>query len=198
MKKIETIWHHILFQALEGRYKHTQQSLASEFSYSLSTVNHALRAPTQMGAIRKTSKFFVLENFDKLLYYWASIRNVEKDILYKTYVDARIAEIEGMVPPKSIYAGYSAAKKLLGEPPADYSKVYFYSAETDLGQVKARFPLNSERESNMFVLKMPPVMPRYGQITTIPQTFVDIWNFRDWYGKDFIRSLETKIYAILS
>ena len=198
MKKIETIWHHILIEALQGRYKHTQKEFAEEFSYSLSTVHHSLKAVSYMGAVRKTSKFFVLEDFDKLLYYWASIRNLEKDILYKAYVDLPVYQIEGLILSGSVYAGYSAAKKILTESPADYSKVYFYISEGRVEEAKARFPLSTGREPNVFVLKMPDSMPRYGQVTTLPQTFVDIWNFRDWYSKDFVHSLETKIHAILS
>jgi hypothetical protein len=36
-------------------------------------------------------------------------------------------------------------------------------------------------------------MKRFGPVTTLPQTFVDIWNLKDWYGQDFIKRLEEKI-----
>jgi len=198
MKKIETIWHHLLFSALQGNYKHTQTELAERFSYSLSTVNHALSIPTSIGAIRKTSRFFVLNDFTKFLYYWASVRNFEKDIIYSTYYNASVTEIEGLINPESIYACYSAGRKILIEAPADYSKVYFYIPENLLDKVKQRFPLTPKKEPNIFVLKMPQFMPTYGNVTTLSQTFVDIWNLRDWYGKDFVKSLEEKIEGILS
>src|SRR3989339_19156 len=160
MKKIETIWHHILWSALEKRqFKHTQKSLAEFFGYSLSTVNHALTVPSQTGAIRKETKFFVLADFKKLLYYWASIRNLEKDIIYKTNYEASIPEIEGLLPASAIYAGYSAG---------------------------------------LFILKASPTTKKYGAITPLPQTFVDIWNLKDWYGQDFIKKLTEKIDGILS
>jgi hypothetical protein len=41
-------------------------------------------------------------------------------------------------------------------------------------------------------------MAKYGPVTTLPQTFVDIWNLKDWYGQEFIKRLEEKINAILS
>lgn len=199
MRKIETIWQHILYRALERKqYKHTQKELASLFDYSLSTVHHALGVPAKMGALRKTSKFFVLEDFEKLLYYWGSVRNLEADLLYNTYLAAPVLEIEGLVLPGSIYAGYSAARRLLGEPPSDYAKVYFYISQDRLNEVVQRFPRNSQREANIFALKMPVVMPQYGAVTTLPQTFVDIWNMRDWYSRDFTRSLKEKIDGLLS
>lgn len=199
MKKIETIWHHLLFEALDTkRFKHTQQELANSFGYSLSTVNHALRIPTEMGAIRKTSKFFILEDYRKLLYYWASVRSLEKDVIYKTYVDEPVREIESLVLPEAVFAGYTAATFILEEAPADYTKVYFYFNPHQLEKVTQRFKYEEGNAANLFVLKMPDVMRQYGNITTIPQTFVDIWNLKDWYAKDFVASLEVKINAILS
>lgn len=199
MKKIETVWHHILWLALtERQFKHTQQSLAKFFGYSLSTINHALTAPTQLGAIRKESKFFVLENFQKLLYYWASIRNLENDLIYQTYFRADILEIEGLLLPESIYAGYSAGRRILKEAPADYSKVYCYFSEADITKVKERFPENKEKPANLFVLKQHLAMKNYGLVTTLPQTFVDIWNLKDWFSRDFTQKLEEKINGILS
>lgn len=199
MKKIETVWHHILLEAAtQRRFQLTQQELARRFGYSLSTIHHALRVPTEMGAIRKTGKAFVLHDFKKLLYYWASIRNLPRDVLYATTTDAPIREIEGLALPGSLYGAYSAAKRLLGEPPADYSKVYFYIAAHDLAAFQRRFPPSPRPPANTFALKMPLSLPPYGPVTTLVQTFVDVWNLGDWYARDFLRALEEKIDALLS
>lgn len=200
MKKIETIWHHLLWSALaEKQFKHTQQELAKIFAYSLSTVNYALSIPSQIGAVRKESKFFVLQDFFKLLYYWGSLRNLNKDLIYQTYVAGPVLETEGMVPAESVYAGYSAARLLLGEAPADYDKVHLYFPVEQLVKIKERFPLSGEKKpANLFVYKFHSQMNRYGSFTTLPQTFVDIWNLKDWYSRDFIQALEEKIHGILS
>lgn len=198
MKKIETIWHHLLYVALKKKqFKHTQQELAKSFGYSLSTINHALNVPSQIGAVRKETKFFVLEDFKKLLYYWASVRGLKNQIIYQTQNDLTVFQREGLVPAEAIYAGYSAAGKLLKEPAADYDKVYFYLAENKLDEAKRRFPL-IKGAPNLFVLEMPKTMPQYGKITTLPQTFVDIWNLKDWYSHDFTKALEEKMYELLS
>lgn len=199
MKKIETIWHYILFCALqEKKFQFTQKEMALKFGYSLSTVNYSLEEPTQIGAIRKEGRFFVLENFQKLLYYWASKRNLSRDILYQTYYKASVTEIEGLVPANSFYACYSAARKILGEPPADYSSVYCYIYEKDLNLFKERFLPNVDQLPNVFALKAHETMAEYGLVTTLPQTFVDIWNLKDWYSQEFTKRLEEKINAILS
>ena len=199
MRKIETVWHQILLEALTTRrFQLTQQELARRFGYSLSTIHHALRVPTEMGAIRKTGKAFVLQDFKKLLYFWASVRAFHRDVLYATASDAPIREIEVSAIPDSVYGAYSAAKRLLGEPPADYSKVYFYIAPQDLATFQRRFPPSSGPPANTFALKMAAVMPQYGATTTLVQTFVDLWNLSDWYAREFTRAIEEKMDALLS
>lgn len=54
------------------------------------------------------------------------------------------SKIEGFIPSGAIFGGYSAGKRILLPPPADYSQVYFYLLEKDLDQAKDRFP-----ESNL-------------------------------------------------
>lgn len=199
MRKIETIWHYLLFSALEAKkYRYTQQEIAQKFAYSLSTVNFALKAPAEIGAIRKETKFFVLADFKKLLYFWASQRNLSRDIIYRTYSPAAITEIEGLIPAGAIYACYSAARRILGEPPADYSAVHCYADEKILPEFKKRFPAGRKHEPNVVILKALKTMEEYGGLTTLPQTFVDIWNLKDWYSRDFIERLEQKIDAVLS
>lgn len=199
MLKIETIWHHILYLAIEkGQFQGTQKVLAQELNYSLSTVNSAIRQAADIGAIDLSSRFFVLRDVKKLLYFWATHRNLKKDIIYQTYVDEPVLEIEGIIPDGAILAGYSAARNILGEAPADYSKVYFYFDKARVDMLKGRFPKVKSDNFNFFVLELFPKQPKYGLVTTLPQTFVDLWNFSDWYAKDFLNEIERKIDGLLS
>lgn len=200
MKKIETIWHRLLWEALENKvYKHTQINLARHFRYSLSTVNLAVKKLSQIGAVRIEGKFFVVTDFKKILFYWATHRKLDNDVIYKTSLDLPVSEIEGLIPPTAIFAGFSAARRLLTESPSDYSKVFFYLDQKDLVLAQKRFPQNNKRaQNNIFILKSYPGQIKYGQLTTLPQTFVDIWGLPDWYAKDFIAALEEKIDGLLS
>lgn len=201
MKKIETLWHHILYEALmHKQFKFTQQELAAQFSYSLSTVHHALAVPTRIGAIRKESKFFVLAHYMKLLLYWASVRNLSNNIRYSTYYEGPILTAESELPGGGIYGGYKAAKHMLGTAPADYDKIYYYYDDPE--DFKRRFPPNHRRPDNIFVLSLPngdDYIDRYPVgSTSLPHTFVDIWNMSDWFAADYIRALEEKIHGLLS
>jgi len=128
MKKIEIIWRELLYQAIEKRTRQfTQKEVAAKFGFSTSTVFQALKAPRKMGAVRVSGRFFVLEDPEKLLYHWASIRNPGKEIILSGRVELPLYEIEGRMPPNIVYGGFSAARTLLGgEVPADYDKVYVY------------------------------------------------------------------------
>lgn len=198
MKKIETIWSYLLTQALEKQiYKHTQKDLASYFGYSLSTVNLAVKQLAQIGSLEINGKYFVIRDVKKILYYWACHRNLQKSILYETYVDVSIQELEGLIPPEAIFAGYSSAKYILNESPSDYSKVYIYINENELDKVKDRFP-KIGKAPNLIILKSYPKLIEYGNYTNIAQTFVDIWNMNDWYAKEFLIGLERRIDGLLS
>lgn len=202
MKKIETIWHHLLFAALESRqFEHTQQDLAAQFGFSTSTIHHALEVPTSIGAIQKFGKHFSLTNFQKLLYYWASMRKLEDDIALSFYIDKPVRELESLVPPEAIYAGYSAYRLRFTEPAGDYNKVHFYLPAFKKADLLARFDADAKDiksdNPNIIILKKPVFMENYGKITTIPQTFVDIWNLPDWYSVEFINGLKEKMQTLL-
>lgn len=198
MKKIETIWHHIIWSVLEkGVFKFTQKEITEHFGYSSSTVNLAVKQLSLVGAIDLGSKFFVVKDAKKILLYWATHRNIQKNIIYETYVDQPIQEIEGLLPAEVIFGGYTAVKYILKEPPSDYSRIYFYINEEKIEEVKKRFP-KINNSSNVIVLKAYPKQSIYGKSTSLPQTFVDIWNMNDWYAKDFLEGLERKIDGLLS
>jgi len=196
MKKIEIIWRELLFESIErGRREFTQKQLAQKFDFSTSTVFQALKAPRKMGAVRVSGRNFVLEDPEKLLYHWASVRDLDKDTIFKARIDLPIFEIEGRMPPEVIFAGYKAAREILaGASAADYDRVYVYSESVE--GLRERFEFKKGRE-NLIVLKADKFMSSYGQTTTLAQTFVDLWNLSDWYAREFLRSLKEKINELL-
>ena len=199
MKKIETIWHHILQNAVSERaFKHTQKAIAEKFGYSVSTVHHALRIPSEIGAVRKSGKFFVLQDFTKLLYYWASVRSLKRDTLIVLQCDESMRELEGRALPNSIFGGYAAATHHLVEPPADYSKTIFYIKEKEISNFEHRFAGKKDKNGNVIALKMPDALSGARPYTSLPWTFVDLWNMHDWYARDFCKALEEKMHEIIS
>lgn len=193
MNKKEQIWRFILQKAINGRqFEFTQKDIAATLKISLSTVFNALKIPRLQGAVKVTGRNFSLVDMEKLLYIWATQRNIEKEIIYQTHNDAGAKEIEGMMPAGVIFAAYSAYRQKYGEAPADYDKVYVYAGKSVLEEIKKRFP-KRPGEANLFVFKSDAALEMYGSIAPESQIFSDLWNLKDWYAKDFLNRLKEKL-----
>ena len=191
MKRAEEVYREILFQSMEKKKNNlTQSYLANALNISLSGINLALNPLKSMGAVRINQRNFDVIDKKKILYYWASARNIEKDIVYKTRVEKKISKIESEMPSNVTYGAYSAYKFRFNDVPADYSEVYVYS--DDIEEIEKRFPKNN-KQPNLFVLKKDTNMKEI----TVAQIFVDLWNLKEWYAKDFLKAMEKKINGLL-
>jgi len=191
MKRAEEIYREILFQSMEKKKNNlTQADIANALNISLSIVNSSLKPLTRMNAIKIRRRGFDVIDKRKILYYWASTRNVEKDIIYKTRVESPVKKIESEMPKDVIYSAYSAYKFKFKDIPADYSEVYVYSS--DIKEIEKRFSENN-KNPNLFVLKKDINMKEI----TIAQIFVDLWNIREWYAKEFLKAMEEKVNGLL-
>lgn len=191
MKKIEYVYRELLYQAIEKNNRKTSQSeLSKILGLSLSVVNFAIRNLVKMNAVKINLRSLEIIDPKKILYYWASVRNIEKDIIYKTRINDSVRKIESEMPSNIIFAVYSGYKFKFNSVPADYSEVYVYGDE----EIKKRFK-EHKNIPNLFILKKDELMDRYK--INYAQLFVDLWNIKEWYAKDFLKELEEKINGIL-
>lgn len=198
MLKKEIIWREILYQRMEKKVNKFQQNkLAEKFKFSLSTINNALKIPRKAGAIKVTGRFFILENPEKMLYLWATFRDPKKDIIYQTFSDKSIKEIEALMPQKIIFGGYFAFLENFHSTPADYDKVYVYLEKKYLSDFKKRFPFKKGMP-NIIVLEADKLLKKYGKIIPVCQNFVDIWNFPEWYAQDFYKEFKERLCNIIT
>jgi len=190
MRKIEQVYREILYQAMEkGKGKMTQFELSKELGISLSVVNIALKRLNEIGAVKIEKMGFRIINLSKILYLWASLRNLQKEILYKTRVEDNVRNIERNMPGV-VYGAYSAYKLKFNDVPADYSEIYVYA--NDINEIKKRFPKKEGRE-NLFVMKCDENLDKYGKKGSDAMIFVDLWNLKEWYASDFLKAIEQKI-----
>lgn len=186
MKNKERVYNEILTQFIEEKSnKFTQLGLSKKLEISISTVNNALKPLRKMGAIEVKQRSFRIIDYRKILLYWASIRNLEKEIIYSTYSDLSIKKIENSMPADAEYGCYSGYRFRFDDVPADYSEVYVYCDEKE---VEKRFP-KRKGPRNIFALK------KYGEVS-LAQLFVDLWNLKTWYAKEFVMALDKKIRRI--
>ncbi len=193
MKQTEIVYREILFQAIEKKNRTlTQAELAKTLNLSLSVINKAIKNIAAIGAVDINPRNFHIVDIRKILYYWASVRNLHKESIYTTRVALPVSAVEKNMPDDVVFGAYSAHKFLFNDVPADYSEIYVYG-DSDL---KKRFP-EQKGIPNLFVLKKDPCIERYGKKTTIAQTFVDLWNLKEWYAKEFITAMEERFHGIL-
>ena len=194
MKKKEWIYRQILYEAMEKKAnRFTQLKLSQKLNISLSTVNNALNPLEKMGAIDVGQMGFRIMDARKITLYWASIRNLQKDIIYATRADLPVSEIEKSMPSKTIYTAYSACKFKYSSVPADYSEVYVYADEGQCEKIAKRFP-KKEGPPNLFALKADFTLFSISKNNIAPlcQVYADLWNLRQWYAKEFVKYLEEK------
>ncbi len=189
MKRTEEVYREILYQAEKGNNVLTQKAISDKLNLSLSNVSNALVPLRRMGAIEVKKMCFHIINAKKILYHWASIRNLKKDIIYSTRAEKSVIEIEKSMPDSVTFTAYSGYRLKYNEASADYSEIYIYS--NDLDEIKKRFsaPKNTP---NIFVLKKDKNMDKYGKIATNANIFVDLWNLPQWYAQEFLKTLEQK------
>lgn len=195
MKKSEWIFREILFQCLEKKqFSQTQLSLSKKLGISLSTANNAIAPLEAMGAIIKMPRSFKIVDAKKILLMWATKRNLLKDITYQTRAEMPIEQIERNMPSGIVFGGYSAYKFRTKDVPADYSEVYVYANEAELTELKKRFPERSG-PPNIIVLKADEHLKETstGGTCSLANMFVDFWNMKTWYAKEFLQAIEKRI-----
>lgn len=184
---------------IKGENKFTQLELSRSLDISLSTVNNAVSNLSEINAVRVKNRSFEIIALDRLLLYWATHRNFNKDIIYTTRVDMPVKEIEGSMPDKVAYTCYTAYRFLYNDAPADYSEVYVYATEKGLSEIKRRFKY-SEGIPNLIALKTDTILEKNIEEKSLEkssvcagQMFVDLWNTKTWYAKDFVDALAKRL-----
>ncbi|MBI4114849.1 MAG: hypothetical protein HY445_03340 [Candidatus Niyogibacteria bacterium] len=195
MTKKEIIWREILVECRQNRkIKFTQKELAEKFGFSVSTVFNALKAPRAANSITVSGRFFILEDYRKLLYFWATERAFEKDIIYQSALQGSIKEVEAVMPPHVRFGLYSAFRMGYRKEPAEYDHLYVYAGKERVDAIRERIADKEFKSSspNFFVLESDSWLRTY-QDPIFEQIFVDIWNAPEWYAKDFLKELERDI-----
>lgn len=191
MLKIEFIWRELLYRSIEKKQPNFSiNELADRFSLSTSMVSHALHPLRELKIVEVGKTSSQVLDAEKLLFFWATRRRIEKDIIYKTYYPQDIFEIESLMPPQTTPTAYSACRLYLDINPSDYDKVYYYASNDE--EISKRFPQNKKNKINIHVLQKDKFLASYKTIP-IAQVFVDLWALPDWYAREFRDALLNKI-----
>ena len=163
----------------------TQAEISKEMDMSLSTVNRTVKKLEGMGAVEVSSRSLKSRDREKILLYMASMRDTEKDMVYRTRVNDSVRGIEKSMPGGVEFTAYTAYKFRYEDVPADYSEVYVYADEPGIEEIKNRFP-KKKGPPNLFVL-------RKEMKVNDALVFADLWNLKEWYAKEFTREMYDRI-----
>lgn len=182
MFKIEYIWRDLLDRTIEKKNPDfTITELAKKYTLSTSVVNHALIPLRALNIVKINKISSKVVDWERLLFFWATRRNLKKDIIYSTFSPLSGYDREGLMPPDVILTAFTAFRYLLNKTPADYDHVYFYSNKIE--KIAKRFPM-SKRLPNIFILKPDPYLLKSKKLG-LSQLFVDLWNLPEWYARNF-------------
>lgn len=199
MNKEEAILRDLLCKVLDGINKNTQLELSKTLGISLGMVNKTILKMSKIGAVRKEWRSFTVVDYKRMLLYWATNRNIEKDVVYSTRVNLPTREIERNLPDGILFTAYTGSRLSFGEAPSDYSEVWVYSGQELFKEIERRFPKN-DLPANLIVLRKDSLMhsntEKYSKnkvSVSIPQLYADLWNIPTWYSGEFVSHLERKM-----
>jgi hypothetical protein len=195
MKKVNQVLREILYRVYEQNESFmSQKSLAQVCGLSMDTVNRSVAKLNQFRAIEKKPLGFRVTEPKKVLTYWASTRNLARDITYSSYSPDSVSEIESDMPPGSIFTMFSGYRLKFNETPTHYEEVYVY-AKPD--EVRRRFPESKAERRNVFVLRPDPHLGRTSKdgAATLAQIYVDLWQLGGSPADRFILELEKRLEA---
>ena len=139
MFKQEILLREILCLSMNGMTGITQSQLSTSLRISLGMVNKTILKLRRMGSVRINTRNFNVIDCKRLLLYWATIRNIERDVVYSTRANLPVKEIERSLPPGAMFTAYSGVKLSFGEIPSDYSEVWVYADDVVTEEIQRRF-----------------------------------------------------------
>lgn len=195
MKKVNQVLREILYRVYERDESFmSQKSLAHACGLSMDTVNRVVAKLNQFRAIEKKPLGFRVIEPKKVLTYWATTRNLTKDILYSTYSPDSVPKIEGDMPRGTVFTAFSGYQRRFGNVPTHYDEVFVYA---DLDEVRRRFPESHAEKRDVFVLRSDPHLVRTSKdgVPPLAQIYVDLWQLGGGPANRFILELEKKFAA---
>ena len=195
MKKVNQVLREILYRVYERNESFmSQKSLAQACRLSMDTVNRLVAKLNQFRSIEKKPLGFRVTEPKKVLSYWASTRNLARDIIYSTYSPDSVSKIESEMPAGTISTAFSGYRLKFNKTPTHYEEVYVYA---DPDEVRRRFPESPAERKNVFVLRSDPHLARTSKDGAAPlaQIYVDLWQLGGSPADRFILELETKLEA---
>lgn len=191
LSKTEILWRHLLVEALErDNRRSTITDLSERFSMAPSTVHRALVVPREMGAVDTVRSGLVLRDPMRLLLHWAGTRRLSHDRPFKVHTGLAVGDIQDRLPPSAVPTGAAAYARRFRNDVADYAVVYCYHGEPAVAIASLPDDLG---EPDLVILEPDPFLSVYGDIASIPQTYVDLFATAGWQAQRFLHAMSERL-----
>lgn len=194
MKKSYRVLREVLYQVYEREEQFLSQKAISEAcGISIGSVNPLVTKLEGMGALQKRPLGFRVTDARKILLYWASTRDLAKDIVYRGHSPELPPRIEEEMPEDVIRTAYSGYRARFGDAPTDYEVVYVYGKPES---VKRRFKEEGDPK-NIVVLKSDEHLERLSKdgVAPLTQIYVDLWQLPPPANR-FVEELDRKLESV--
>ena len=186
MKKSEIFLIKLLEKCFKGAREFKQKDLSRELNISIGLINSTVKKLSEIGAVEIKRFSFNIIDLKKILLYSCVKRNISKDIIDSFYVDLPVKKIESLMPAEAVFTAYTAYRLYFNEAPANYGEVYAYIDKKRLSEIRKRFKTENKKP-NVFILRLDFSMKNK---VLLPLLYIDLWNLKEWYAKEFLNSLE--------
>lgn len=194
MKKEERILREILIGVKENKEIFFQKNLSKDCNVSIGLVNKVIKRLELQSSLQKKGKGFSVIDPNKILLYWATRRQIQKEINERYYIKASVETIEKTLPGCVIFTAFSAWRLLKGRVPADYREVYVFVPKNHEKMVKLWLKENkpSKGPENLFIIYTDDehlIKTSKENVAPIPQIFVDLYSIGGISSKYFLRDI---------
>jgi hypothetical protein len=192
VKKNERILREILYRVYElGENFATQTEIADSCGVSLDLVNQVVTRLSEFGGVQIQTKGVYIINPKKILFYWATRRNLRRDIVYSTRCHDPPQKIESRLSADFIFTCYSGYRLKFGTSPS-YDEVYAYGKPE---AARALFPESPGKRPNLFIIKEDEHLRKRsrGRSVTLAQMYVDLWQLGTPAADEILAAMEKKL-----
>lgn len=191
LSKTEIVWRHLLVEAIEHEHRRSSiTELSERFGFGVSTVHRALVVPREIGAVDTVRSGIVTRDPMRLLLHWAGTRRLHRDHPFKIHTGLPVEEVQTRLPNDAIVTGAAAYGRRYRNDVADFSTVYCYHPDPDA--VLAGVP-DELGTPDLVVLEPDPYLPDYGEIASVPQTYVDLFVTSGWQAQRFLHRMNERL-----
>ncbi|MGH9019998.1 MAG: hypothetical protein ACRDV0_03160 [Acidimicrobiales bacterium] len=191
LTKTEIIWRHLLVGAIE--YENRRSSiteLSEQLGFAVSSVHGALVVPREIGAIDAVRSGLVVRDPMRLLLHWAGTRRLNRDRPVSVHTGLGVLEIQKMLPSDAVVTSAAAYARRYTNDVADYSTVYCYHEDP---RAVLRSVQNGRGDVDLVVLEPDPYLRNYGDIASVPQTYVDLFVTSGWQAQRFLHRMNERL-----